>query len=163
VGSSSRHGRLRRVTAKADRIRHGFWAAEDPALVRDLADRRKVIDVCPFSNLRTGAVASLDAHPLPRLHREGVPCSLSTDDPAMFDTDLTREYDDAVQRWGINPASRARSATTTRASGCVQSATAATGVAWTVGGREASAASGMLWVVWVARRWRGARETASGV
>jgi aminodeoxyfutalosine deaminase len=88
---------------RADRIRHGFRAAEDDALTRELVDRRIVIDVCPFSNLRTGAVASLDAHPLPHLHRAGVRCSLSTDDPAMFDTDLTREYDDAVQRWGIHP------------------------------------------------------------
>ncbi len=101
VGPTSVRGALDLLGA--DRIRHGFRAVEDPALLRDLADRRMVLDVCPISNLRTGAVASLDAHPLPHLHRAGVPCSLSTDDPAMFDTDLTREYDHAVGRWGIAP------------------------------------------------------------
>lgn len=86
----------------ADRIRHGIRAVEDPALVRELADRRTVLDVCPISNLRTGAVRSLAEHPLPTLIAAGVPCSLSTDDPAMFDTDLTREYD-AATAMGLSP------------------------------------------------------------
>jgi aminodeoxyfutalosine deaminase len=51
----------------ATRIRHGIRAVDDPA-------------------------ASLEEHPLPRLLEAGVPCSISTDDPAMFDTDLSREY-----------------------------------------------------------------------
>ncbi len=87
----------------ADRIRHGIRAEEDPGLVRELAARGTVLDVCPLSNLRTGVIASLARHPLPRLVAAGVRCSVSTDDPAMFDTDLTREYDDAVGRWGIPP------------------------------------------------------------
>jgi aminodeoxyfutalosine deaminase len=76
----------------ADRIRHGIRAIEDPDLVTELVDRRLVLDVCPTSNLRTKAVSSLDMHPLPQLVAAGVPCTVSTDDPAMFDTDLGREY-----------------------------------------------------------------------
>jgi len=87
---------------EADRVRHGIRAVEDPALVRELAAREIVLDVCPISNLRTGAVASLDEHPLPRLVEAGVLCSISTDDPAMFDTDLTRDYE-AAQGLGLDP------------------------------------------------------------
>jgi aminodeoxyfutalosine deaminase len=87
----------------ADRIRHGIRAVDDEALVHDLRDRRLVLDVCPISNLRTRAVPSLEAHPLPHLHRAGVRCSLATDDPAMFGTDLGREYAEAVERWDIDP------------------------------------------------------------
>ena len=76
----------------ARRIRHGIRAIEDAGLVRELADRRVVLDVCLTSNLRTGVVASLMEHPLPLLVGAGVACSVSTDDPAMFDTDLSREY-----------------------------------------------------------------------
>lgn len=80
----------------ADRIRHGIRAIDDPGLVRELAGRRTVLDVCPLSNLRTGAVRSLEEHPLPRLRAAGVLCSISTDDPAMFDTDLGRDYEAAA-------------------------------------------------------------------
>jgi aminodeoxyfutalosine deaminase len=76
----------------ADRIRHGIRAAEDAGLVSELADRGTVLDVCPTSNVFTGAVASLDDHPLPRLLAAGVRCTLNTDDPAYFGTDLGREH-----------------------------------------------------------------------
>jgi aminodeoxyfutalosine deaminase len=80
----------------ADRLRHGIRAIEDPALVEEIAARGIVCDVCPISNVRTGAVATLAEHPLPRLVAAGVLCSISTDDPAMFDTDLSREYEAAA-------------------------------------------------------------------
>jgi aminodeoxyfutalosine deaminase len=87
-----------------DRLRHGFRAVEDPALVRELADRGIVLDVTPISNVRTGAVRSLEEHPLPALVAAGVRCSVSTDDPVMFDTDLTREYE-AATSLGLEPRS----------------------------------------------------------
>lgn len=87
---------------RADRLRHGIRAVDDPSLVRELADRGTVLDVCPVSNLRTRAVASLAAHPLPHLVRAGVRCSLATDDPAMFDTDLGREHAVAASL-GVGP------------------------------------------------------------
>jgi len=80
-----------------DRLRHGFRAIEDPALVEELAGRGIVLDITPTSNVRTGAVPSLEEHPLPQLVSAGVRCSVSTDDPVMFDTDLTREYEAAAQ------------------------------------------------------------------
>ena len=86
----------------ADRLRHGIRAIEDPALVQELADRRTVLDVCPASNVRVGVVPSLAVHPLPRLVAAGVLCSLSTDDPPMFDTDLTTEYAAACSL-GLDP------------------------------------------------------------
>jgi aminodeoxyfutalosine deaminase len=86
----------------AVRIRHGIRAAEDPALLRDLAGRGIVLDVCPTSNVATGAVPALSAHPLPALRAAGVPCTISTDDPAMFGTDLAAEYAVAA-RLGASP------------------------------------------------------------
>ena len=86
----------------ADRIRHGIRSVEDPGLVAELAGRGTVLDVCPLSNLRTGVVRVLEEHPLPQLVAAGVRCSISTDDPAMFDTDLTRDYE-AAASLGVSP------------------------------------------------------------
>ena len=86
----------------ADRLRHGIRAVEDPGLVKEIVARRIVLDVCPISNLRTRAVSTLEEHPLPQLVAAGAVCSISTDDPAMFGTDLTRDHDAAVSL-GLDP------------------------------------------------------------
>jgi aminodeoxyfutalosine deaminase len=83
-----------------ERIGHGIAAIHDPALMDLLADRRITLEVCPVSNLRSGALAkqrncaapALSDHPLPQLLRHGIPVVLSTDDPAMFHTSLIDEY-----------------------------------------------------------------------
>jgi aminodeoxyfutalosine deaminase len=102
AGAASVRGALEALGA--DRLRHGIRAVEDPGLVRELAGRGTVLDVCPLSNLRTGVVASLAEHPLPHLAAAGVRCSISTDDPAMFDTDLSRDCE-AAASLGLDPRS----------------------------------------------------------
>lgn len=72
------------------RIAHGIRAGEDPGLVRLLARRGIPLDVCPVSNLATGAVRG--RHPTLALLRAGVRISLSTDDPSLFGTTLRREF-----------------------------------------------------------------------
>jgi len=86
----------------ADRIRHGIRATEDAGLVRELAGRGVVLDVCPISNIRTGLVRSLAEHPLPKLLAAGVLCTINTDDPAMFGSDLGTEHAAAL-RLGASP------------------------------------------------------------
>jgi len=86
----------------ADRIRHGVRATEDPGLLAELAGRGVVLDVCPISNVRTGVVRSLAEHPLPELLAAGVLCTINTDDPAMFGSNLGTEYAAAV-RLGASP------------------------------------------------------------
>jgi aminodeoxyfutalosine deaminase len=90
AGPASIRGALNAL--HADRIRHGIRAVEDPALVVELAERGIVLDVTPVSNLRTRVVAALDEHPLRALRAAGVRCSISTDDPALFATDLSLDY-----------------------------------------------------------------------
>jgi aminodeoxyfutalosine deaminase len=97
AGESDDAESVREVMAyRPRRIRHGIGAWRDPGLLAEIAERGVVLDVCPTSNLRTGAVPDLAAHPLPRLLAAGVRCTVGTDDPAMFDTDLRREYDVAA-------------------------------------------------------------------
>jgi aminodeoxyfutalosine deaminase len=70
--------------------------------MQELAEREIVLDVCPTSNVLTGVIGSLEEHPLPRLLAAGIHCSISTDDPAFFKTDLTREHD-AAWSLGLHP------------------------------------------------------------
>lgn len=86
----------------ADRLRHGIRAAQDAGLLRELAARGVVLDVCPTSNVRTGVVRSLAEHPLPELLAAGVACTINTDDPAMFGSDLGTEHEAAL-RLGATP------------------------------------------------------------
>jgi len=99
----------------AERIGHGIAAINDPALMDLLADRRIPLEVCPQSNIRTGALAlqlhrteaTISDHPLPALFRHGIPIVLSTDDPAMFHTTLQQEYANAA-RMGLQENELAR-------------------------------------------------------
>jgi aminodeoxyfutalosine deaminase len=90
---------------RVERIGHGIAASQDPALMDLLVNRRIPLEICPQSNIRTGALAKqlrrpeagIADHPLPKLLRHGIPIVLSTDDPAMFHTTLRDEYENAAQ------------------------------------------------------------------
>ncbi|HLK05422.1 MAG TPA: adenosine deaminase [Candidatus Acidoferrum sp.] len=92
-----------------ERIGHGIAAIHDSSLMDLLADRRIPLELCPGSNVLTGALArqlaqenaTIESHPLPKLLRHGIPITLSTDDPTMFHTDLTAEYKHA-HRMGLS-------------------------------------------------------------
>lgn len=86
----------------AVRIGHGIAATQDASLMHDLVERGIVLEVCPTSNVRTRAVASLSEHPFPVLRDAGVRVTLNTDDPGMFDTDLDCEFAIAHGVFGID-------------------------------------------------------------
>jgi adenosine deaminase len=91
----------RALELRPDRIAHGAIAVEDPTLCRELIARGVTLDLCPTSNVQAGIVESVEAHPLARLHRAGVPVTLSTDDATVSDVTLSEEYVRAVQRIGL--------------------------------------------------------------
>ena len=86
----------------ADLIGHGIWCLEDPSLVDELRNRRVPLEVSLTSNLRTGAVPSLAAHPLAELIGAGLVVTLNSDDPAMFGSPLADEYELACQQFGLD-------------------------------------------------------------
>ena len=90
------------------RIAHGAPAADDPALMRELAERDVTLDICPTSNLQAGVGSADHGAPLPRLLRAGVPVTISTDDRTVSDLSLTEELSRAVQLLGLTPAEVAR-------------------------------------------------------
>lgn len=75
----------------AERIGHGVRSIEDPALVEYLAEHRVPLEVNPTSNVYLGVYPSLQAHPFRRLYEAGVPLTVNSDDPPLFNTTLNDE------------------------------------------------------------------------
>ena len=90
----------------AERIGHGTRAIDDPDLMRRLRDEEIPLEVCITSNVRTGAVASLAGHPVRRLFDEGVPITLNSDDPGLFESSLESEYALAERIFGFSEVER---------------------------------------------------------
>jgi aminodeoxyfutalosine deaminase len=89
------------LNLRAERIGHGLTAAQDPELVEELATRQIPVEICLTSNLRTGCCTALAEHPVRNYFDQGVMITLNTDDPAMFATSLTREYQLAQQSFAF--------------------------------------------------------------
>jgi adenosine deaminase len=77
---------------QVDRLGHAVRAAEDPELVRYLAERRIPLELCPTGNVRGRIVESFASHPVRRYFDLGIPLSLNTDDPLFFGNSLVDEY-----------------------------------------------------------------------
>jgi adenosine deaminase len=73
------------------RVAHGTTAIDDPELVEALQIRGITLDLCPTSNVQTGTIPDLAAHPVARLHRAGVSVTISTDDRTVSATTLSAE------------------------------------------------------------------------
>jgi adenosine deaminase len=90
AGPESVWGALRSLGV--ERIGHGTRAAEDPALLEFMAERRIPIEACPLSNLRTGVISRIEDYPIARFLDYGIPVTINTDDPEMFGNSLPEEY-----------------------------------------------------------------------
>lgn len=89
------------INLRAERLGHGLTAAQDPDLVEELAQRQVPIEICMTSNLRTGCCKTVSEHPLKQYFDHGLMITLNTDDPAMFGTTLSHEYQLAQQAFGF--------------------------------------------------------------
>lgn len=84
------------------RIGHGVRAVEDPDLLRELAERQVVLEVCPSSNVQLKYYKNLTIHPLEKLVNAGCQVSINTDDPVLFNTNISAEYYRAHKYCNVN-------------------------------------------------------------
>jgi adenosine deaminase/aminodeoxyfutalosine deaminase len=90
------------INLGAERLGHALTAFQDEELMHVLAEQQIALELCPASNLRTRAIASLDRHPLRVYFDRGLMVTLNSDDPAMFATSLVEEYSLAQQHFGLS-------------------------------------------------------------
>ena len=86
----------------AERIGHGLSAMHDPELMQELGDRKIPVELCPASNVFTGAyIHSIAEYPLRLFFDRGIPVSLNTDDPVIFGVELIDEFMSAHEYHGF--------------------------------------------------------------
>jgi len=76
----------------AARIGHGIRCIEDPKLLEFLKSSQLPVEVSPKSNYCLKVVNADEPHPIRIMVDNGVFCTVNSDDPAMFSTNLSEEY-----------------------------------------------------------------------
>ena len=88
----------------ADRLGHGVRIVDDVEIAPDgeprlgrlaayVRDQRIPLEMCPSSNVQTGAAESIERHPIGLLRRLGFRVTVNTDNRLMSDTTMTREME----------------------------------------------------------------------
>lgn len=78
---------------RAERIGHGTSVIQDPSLMELIREKQIPIEICLTSNLFTGKyVRRPEDHPVRRYYDDGILCAVNTDDPEIFNVNLTEEY-----------------------------------------------------------------------
>src|SRR5579863_1096750 len=89
------------LNLRAERIGHAFTASQDADLIEELAQRQIPVELCITSNLRTGVCKTIAEHPTKNYFDQGVMITLNSDDPALFGTTLSHEYQFAQEAFGF--------------------------------------------------------------
>jgi adenosine deaminase len=86
----------------ATRVGHGVRSVEDPDLVKRLADDGVALEVCPASNVSLGVYDTLADVPVRTLVEAGIQVALAADDPLLFGSRLTAQYETAREVHGFD-------------------------------------------------------------
>jgi adenosine deaminase len=78
-------------TCGAHRIGHGCRLRENGDLLHYVNDHRIALECCPSSNVQTGAIASLETHPLKLYFNLGLRVTVNTDNRLVTDTTVSKE------------------------------------------------------------------------
>jgi len=92
-GMSATEAMFRTIELGATRIGHGLYACEDKALIEKLRSEHIAIEVSPSSNIATLSVAKWEEHPIIKMFENDIPVTICSDDPAMFNTKISKEYE----------------------------------------------------------------------
>jgi adenosine deaminase len=95
----------------ADRLGHGVRIVDDITIAPDghaelgrlaayIRDRRIPLEMCPSSNVQTGAAPSIAEHPIGLLRRLGFRVTVNTDNRLMSGTSMSHEFELLSQAFG---------------------------------------------------------------
>ena len=87
---------------KASRIGHGVQAIQDPKVIQYLVEHKIPLELCPTSNFITKAIPHIKEHPLKKFMELGVAVTINSDDPTLFGTTLSQEYEICMRELGFS-------------------------------------------------------------
>lgn len=85
----------------AARIGHGVRLKEDTRVMQMIREQRIPLELCPTSNIQTKAVTGWDAYPIREYFDQGIVFTINTDNPGVSGTDITKEYQVLVEKFGF--------------------------------------------------------------
>lgn len=77
----------------AERIGHGIQCYRNPDVLDFVVKNKIPLEVCPTSNILTGAVKNIQEHPIKKLLAAGAWVTISSDDPGIFNQNTNEEYE----------------------------------------------------------------------
>lgn len=86
----------------ADRVGHAVQIQNDPDVLEHLRAHKTTLELCPTSNVKTGAIRTLGEHPLPRYLPQGQRVTINTDDPSVFQTSLSTEFMKVIEAFDLS-------------------------------------------------------------
>jgi len=91
------------VALKTKRIGHGVNLFRFPSLQKNIKEKGISLEVCPLSNQILGYVENLRMHPASEYINKGIPITISTDDPQIFDYNgMTYDFWSIFMAWELD-------------------------------------------------------------
>lgn len=79
-------------TLELDQVQHGIAAANSKEIMKWLAARGTVLNICPTSNVRLKNANDLKSHPVRILVDSGIKCTVNSDDITVFNSTVSDEF-----------------------------------------------------------------------
>lgn len=76
----------------AERIGHGVQIIHNTEVLKFIKDRKIPLEICPISNYLTQSFKTYPEHPIRELMKAGVLVTVNSDDPGVFYTTLSDDY-----------------------------------------------------------------------
>lgn len=77
----------------AERIGHGIQIINDVNVLNYVRDQKIPLEICPISNYLTQSFKTYEEHPIKKLINAGVLVTVNSDDPGVFATALSDDYE----------------------------------------------------------------------
>jgi len=86
----------------AERIGHGIQIIKDKNILNFVREKSIPLEVCPISNWLTQAFKTYEEHPIKELIKAGIQVTINSDDPGIFATQLSDDYEVLHRVHGFN-------------------------------------------------------------